>query len=291
MELRHLRYFVTVADLLSFRKAAETLHISQPPLSQQIQDLERELGTDLFIRDKRTIRLTESGKNFLISAKKILKDAEKAKADVKLASTGKLGTLSIRFISSASAGTLQSLVSKFKRTHPLVELDIEQSNNKAIIDSIQTGKIDIGLVRMPMYLIDNLIETPILIESYYVALPSTHPLLKKQLVSPQDLKNEKLIIYPRHSAAGSFDDVLSIFTTRKITPEIVQETVEQLTIAGLVATGMGYSIVPECMTKIRVPGVSHVPLKGGKNKTGIAIVARKDANPIVKTFLQNAIVK
>jgi DNA-binding transcriptional LysR family regulator len=288
MELRHLRYFTGVAEALNFRKAAEALHISQPPLSSQIQDLEYELGVKLFLRSKQRISLTDAGKAFLPRAKAILQAAEKAKIATKLAADGKLGFLSIRFISSAVTGTLQKIVSSYKKAYPHVELGIEQSNVEAILKDVRDRKIDLGFVRTPVQLENEMIAVDVLQESYYVALPAGHKLSNKSQVSPKDLREEKLIIYPRNTASGSYDDILLLFSEQNIVPEIVQEAVEQLTIAGLVATGMGYSVVPECMTKIKVPGVIHLPLKGGKNRTGMAIVAKKPLSAIASTFIKEA---
>jgi DNA-binding transcriptional LysR family regulator len=152
---------------------------------------------------------------------------------------------------------------------------------------VDSGRIDIGFVRTPVRLAEGMDIKYVLKESYYVALPLGHPLSKAKQLMPKDLQSEKLIIYPRNTASGSFDDILLLFRNQNITPEIIQEAPEQLTIAGLVATGMGYSIVPECMTKIRVPGVVHVKLKGGTNRTGIAIVTRKPAGAIVSSFLKS----
>lgn len=287
MELRHLRYFVAVADRSSVRKAAEALHISQPPLSMQLKDLERELGAELFVREKRSMRLTEAGKSFLVSARKILEDAQKAKLNAKLAAEGKIGKIAIRFISSAAAGVLQTTVSGFKKNHPLIEFDLQQSYAEKIVKDVADGHIDIGFIRVPFNLPDNILSKLILRESFFVALPKTHHLTKKKEISPIDLKNEKLILDARNTA-NSFHNIISIFTAQGITPKIIQGAIEDLTIAGLVATGTGYSIVPECMTKIRVPGVSHAPLKGGKNKTSIIIITQKTCTPIAKAFIEES---
>ncbi len=280
---------MAIAQAGSFRQAAESLHISQPPLSIQIKDLERELSFDLFVRENRAIRLTDGGRTFLLGAQKILGDVEKAKTDARLASDGKLGTLSIRFISSAVAGTLQTLISSFKKTHPLVELDLEQSNVSTILQDVERGRIDIGFVRFPILLPDTMISAEVLRESYCVALPASHRLAVRERIGPVDLKDEKLILYPRSTASGSVDDILSIFADESIVPEIVQEAVEQLTIIGLVATGMGYSIVPECMAAIPVPGVRYVAFTGGHNRTGIELVALKTASSATKAFFDAAI--
>ncbi|NND64763.1 MAG: LysR family transcriptional regulator [Gammaproteobacteria bacterium] len=291
MELRHLRYFVAVAETMNFHRAAENLHISQPPLSTQIKDLEHELGVDLFVRDKRRIHLTAAGNVFLNHARYILSNASEAKRQAIMAASGMEGTLSVRFVSSAVTGTLQTLVNRFKSKYPQVDVSLSQSISTQIIQALGENEIDIGLVRTPKTLPENLHGVLVLKESYNVALSSNHPLCRKKRIHPQDLRDERLLIFPRNTGADSFDDVMRIFHKYDISPENVHEIQEgmtiagQLTVAGLVASGMGYSIVPECFTKLPVPGVTHRPLVGGKNRTGIMAVAHKQSEPTAKNFM------
>jgi DNA-binding transcriptional LysR family regulator len=286
MELRHLRYFVAVAEAKSFRKASAILCISQPPLSVQIKNLELELKAALFLREKKKIKLTEAGEVFLIHARSILAEADRAKASAKMAGDGKSGTLKIQFISSAVTGPLQDLVGKFKKIYPLVDIQLSQSTVEQILVDLEKDRIDAGIIREPAALPGSLNGVTILKESYYVALPASHFLRTKKVLTPADLATEGLIIYPRATASGSFDDILYIFSKQGIVPNIMQEAPEQLTIAGLVASGMGYSIVPECMTHIVIPGIIHRPLKGGRNKTGMILVTKKQANATTKNFLK-----
>lgn len=285
MELRHLRYFIAVADALSFRKAAETLHISQPPLSQQIMNLEQELGVSLFLREKNRIKLTPEGALFLDRAKAILADAAAAARETRAAAKGETGTLHIHFISSASAGMLQERVMKFKKAWPKVVITLSQSTGEQIITDVLEERIDIGFVRTPVTCPKEVEQKLILREDHIIALPARHPLTRKKSLSPKDLQHEKLIIYPRTGGAEVFDDVISIFRESGISPTIIQEAPEQLTTAGLVAAGMGYSIVPACMMNIKVPGIVHRPFTGGKNRTGIALVFRKQRNAVVENFI------
>ena len=286
MELRHLRYFVAVAESLNFRRAADALNVSQPPLSKQIRDLEYELGADLFIREKRSIFLTSEGKAFLKAAKDILKAAAKAKSLVQGIKQGVAGRLHINFMSSAAAGLLQSIVRDFKTLYPKVDIRLFQSTVTQIITDLNDGNIDIGFVRLPVSLPENLQSVTILREDYYIALPEDHRLTAKETVKPEDLADENLITFPRHTAPGSFDELIAIFHKRNISPRIVQEAApEQLTIAGLVAAGVGVSIVPACMSNIKIPGLVHRPLLGGENKTGIAVLSPLKPDTVTANFL------
>jgi len=285
MELRHLRYFVAVADALSFRKAAEILHISQPPLSQQIMNLEHELGVELFLREKKRIRLTPQGALFLDRAKAILAKAAEAALEARAAAKGETGTLSIHFVSSASAGILQERMTKFKKAYPHVLITLAQSMATQIFRDLLEERIDIAFARTPVAAPKGIEHVTILREDYIVALPAHHPLARKKSISPRDLQHEKLIMYPRSGGPEVFDDVISIFRDGGISPTVAQEAPDQFTTAGLVASGMGYSIVPECMMKIKVPGIVHRPFNGGKNRAGIALVFRKQRSAVVENFI------
>jgi DNA-binding transcriptional LysR family regulator len=285
MELRHFRYFVAVADAMSFRKAAEVLHISQPPLSQQIMNLEHELGVSLFLREKNRIRLTTEGALFLGRAKAILAQAAEAAQEVRAAAKGETGTLNIHFISSASTGILQERVTRFRKAYPKIIIKLTQSLGTPIFRDLLEERIDIGFVRTPAICPKGVEQKLILREDYIVALPADHPLGRKKSLSPRDLQDERLIIYPRGAGPEVFDSVISIFREGGVNPTTFQETSDQFTTAGLVASGMGYAIVPECMMKIKVPGIIHRPITGGKNRAGIALVFRKQHNAIVENFV------
>ena len=288
MELRHLRYFVCVAEQLNFRRAASMLNISQPPLSMQIRDLEYELGCTLFVRQQRKVTLTDAGRLFLPKARAILQEAANAKRDVLLAKQGIVGRMSIRFMSSAVTGKLQDIVSRYKARFPDVLLDLEQSTVDIIRDDVRRGDIDIGVIRLPAYTPEDIEAVTIMKESYFVALPKGHALAKKKEISVRDMAQMGMVIYPRNTVSGSYDDIMELFASEGVVPNIVQTAVEQLTIAGLVATGMGYSIVPECMVHIKVPGVVHRPLKGGRNRTGMALIFRRDAGALIRNFVKIA---
>ena len=284
MELRHLRYFVATAETLNMRQAADALHIAQPALSVQIRDLETQLGAALFDRHKNRLRLTDAGAVFLERAKDILADSNRAMKEAQLAAQGQIGELRIRFVSSAVTGVLQNAVAAYRTKFPLVRLNLLQSISDIILDELREGKSDIAFVRTALNEADDLIEAAYYPESYLVALPVGHPLATRKKLGAKDLQGMPLIQYPRKTARAPFDHMLSLLSVDGVMPTIAIEAPEQMTIAGLVAAGLGYSIVPECMKRIGVPGVVHVPLNGGEKATGIAVLHRREAGALVKGF-------
>lgn len=285
MELRHLRYFVATAETLNMRQAADALRVAQPSLSVQIKDLETQLGVALFHRNKNRLSLTEAGTVFLEKAKDILADSTRAVKDARLAAQGQIGELRIRFISSAVTGVLQNTVAAYRARFPLVRLDLLQSISDVILDDLRNGKSDIAFVRTALGEDNDLVRAAYYPESYMVALPSDHALAKRKKLGAKDLVGIPLIQYPRKTARAPFDHLLSLLSVDGRMPTIAIEAPEQMTIAGLVAAGLGYSVVPECMARIGVPGVAHVPLIGGEKATGIAVVHRKDADALVRGFV------
>jgi len=285
MELRHLRYFVAVAEEMNIHRAAKRLNIYQPPLSLSIKQLEEEIGAALFLREGRGIQITKAGEIFLKRAYQILESAQKASLEASHIEKGVAGTLRIGFVSSTVTGILQKFVSLQKQHYPNVELDLRQSTNSAIPQQLMARDIDIGILRLPEHLPDGVSMKEITKESWCVALYKNHPLISKKEIRIKDLKNEKLIFYPRSNTAAGYDDVMKLFHDKDVVPNIVQEATEQMTIAGLVASGMGLGIVPECMASIKIPNVTHRLLEGTKNRTGFACVFRKEKDILVNQFL------
>lgn len=288
MELRHLRYFVVVAEEMNIHRAAKRLNISQPPLSVTIQQLEEELDASLFKREGRSIKITRAGENFYNRAKEILKNVEDVSNETKQINDGKTGKLKIGFISSAVTGVLQELVSAHRKHYPDIVLDIQQFGGANIIDGITQGALDVGIERLPVYLPEGVNKENIVKEGWCVAIPKNHPLSKKKHVHVTDLRDENLIFYPRWNSPASYDDVMALFAKNDVVPNIVQEAPEQMTIAGLVAAGMGIGIVPECMSRLPIKNIVHKPLAGTKSKTGFSLIYKNSADILIEQFLDLA---
>ena len=244
MELRHLRYFVAVAEELHFGRAAKRLCITQQPLSRQIKDLERELGVELFYRTKRTVRLTEVGEVFLAETRKTLQQAEYAVYLAKQAKQGKIGRLTIGFTGSALNIVLPAAIRQFKKLYPQIDLTLERLQTIEQVEALNNKQIDLGLLHPPID-DDTLILETIYLEQLVVALPDNHPLAKDTSVpiSLKHLANEPFILFPRQFGSVLYDRIINLCQQAGFSPNIVQEAIPQQTILGLVAAGIGISLI------------------------------------------------
>lgn len=258
MELRHLRYFVAVAEELHFGRAAKRLCITQQPLSRQIKDLEEELGVELFYRTKRTVRLTEVGQIFLIETRKTLEQADYAVELVKQASQGKIGLITVGFTGSALNIVLPAAVRQFKKLYSQVDLTLKRMQTPEQVEALNNGQIDLGLLHPPINDEGLILET-IYREQLVVALPDHHPLANvSKPVSLQQLANESFIIFPRHIGSVLYDRIINLCQQAGFSPNIVQEAIPQQTILGLVAAEIGVSLIH---SSVRTLGRSGVVFK------------------------------
>jgi len=259
MELRHFRYFVAVAEELSFTKAARRLHISQPPLSQHIQDLERELGAVLFDRSRGHVSLTEAGTLLLAESKIVLNQAAHAVDVAKRAGRGEVGVLRAGFtVTAPFTRQFSKAVHAYRRQLPHVRLTLKHSITEPIIEALQMAELDIGLIRPSKRTVlpSNLTRIPILRDQLMVAMHENHPLA--QSFKPIDilsLADESFILRPGGVGAGFYDQVYTICIDAGFTPRVEQEANEAVTILGLVAAGLGITILPASLQAIAIAGV------------------------------------
>jgi DNA-binding transcriptional LysR family regulator len=298
MEIRHLRYFATVAAELHFGRAAEKLHIAQPPLSKQIQDLERELGFELFIRTKRTVTLTPAGTEFLIEVNKIFQQLDRAIEIGRKTSRGELGQIAIGFVGSATYNILPIILHKFRDRYPEVRVELYELTTDRQLIWLHEGRIDIGLIRPPITVggaspLENrqLICQTIFQESLIAILPSHHPLATAPAIDLRSLASEAFILFPRQLAPGLYDPIISICQAVGFSPNIVQECVQMQTIVSLVSANMGISILPASIQAARRQGVVYKPLVNTEleltNIAQIAIVWRdRDNLPTLSRLLE-----
>ncbi|NJM62436.1 MAG: LysR family transcriptional regulator [Oscillatoriales cyanobacterium RU_3_3] len=286
MELRHLRYFIAVAEELNFTRAAEKLHMAQPPLSQQIQQLESELGFQLFRRSKRTVALTEAGEVFFDEAQKILQQLDRAILLGQQTSRGELGQLTIGFVSSAAHNVVPAIVRAFRSQHPAVKLELRELTTDEQLQRLQDGRIDIGFVRPP---VDESINSEIVFEeSLMVALPITHPMARRDRVKLRSLSGEPFILFPRSLAPGLYDPIVSFCQQAGFSPIAAQEATQMQTIVSLVAAEIGIAIVPASMRNFERRGVVYKFLSEPSPMVSIALIWRKDPSPAVQRFLETA---
>ncbi len=280
MELRHLRYFVTLAEELHFGKAAEKLHIAQPPLSQQIRQLETELGFDLFHRTKRKVELSEAGKAFLTEVQQIFRQLEQAIFLGRQTSRGEIGQLVIGFVSSAAYNILPDILRNFRNHVSGVNLELHELTTDEQLRWFQLGRIDVGFVRPPVD--ENTYKSKIVFqESLIIALPQNHPLANQDKVSLQSLKNESFILFPRFLAPGLYDLIISFCQQVGFSPKVAQEAIQMQTIVSLVAAEIGVAIVPESLQNLQRTGVAYKSFVEETALVSIAMIWRKDDVSVV----------
>jgi len=285
MELRHLRYFLCVAEEENIHRASKRLNISQPPLSMAIKQLEEDIGTLLFSREGRGIKLTRAGEVFLKDARNILNDTSNAKHTAFNIGNGIEGTLKIGFVSSAVTGILQRSVTKFKKTYPNIVVDLNQSKNSLISAQLMSKDIDIGILRLPENLpkgVSICYQEP---EGWCAALQNNHPLARRKSVEFEDFNQQNIVFYPRENSPTGYDGMMNALKSRNIEINSIQEATEQMTIVGLVVAGAGIGIVPACMSQITMEGIVHIPIKNTEKSTSLAIVIRDKEDLIIDNYV------
>lgn len=288
MELRHLRYFVAVAEELSFTRAAARLHIGQPPLSHQIQQLESEVGAQLLDRSKRWVRLTQAGKLFLEDARRVLALSEQAMQTARRAERGEAGELRVGFTYSTPLTPLfASVVNRYRQQYPGVTLTLHELPTVPQIAAIAERELDLGLVRPPDISIpDSVSLTALRHDPLALVLPSGHPLASQPSVSIRDLRDQPLVMYPRTTGTGIYPQIFRLCRAAGFQPSIAMEAGEASTIIGLVAAGCGISILPASFEIIRMAGVCYRPLSDAAATTALMLAQRKDeTSPLVAAFV------
>jgi DNA-binding transcriptional LysR family regulator len=290
MELRHLRYFSTVAAELHFGRAAAKLHIAQPPLSKQIQDLEAELGFELFNRTKRSVALTPAGQAFSIEVNQIFQQLDRAIDIGRKTSRGELGQISIGFVGSATYNILPVMLQKFRDRYPNVRIELHELTTDRQLIWLREGRIDIGLIRPPI--IDkNLGSQVIFKESLVVALPTNHQLATLETIDLRTLATESFILFPRELAPGLYDPIIAMCQAAGFSPQVVQECIQMQTIVSLVSANMGVSILPASIQEAQRQGVVYKPIRSQSSPieslAAIAIVWRiNDDSPTINRLLK-----
>ncbi|HHZ6826007.1 TPA: LysR family transcriptional regulator [Klebsiella michiganensis] len=261
IELRHLRYFIAVAEELHFGHAAARLNISQPPLSQQIQILEQQIGARLFARTNRSVSLTEAGRQFLADSRQILSQVDDAAARAARLHHGETGELRIGFTSSAPfIKAVSDTLSTFRRRYPDVHIQTRETNTREQIVPLNEGALDLGLMRNTQ-LPDTLVWERVLREPLLAMVPRDHPLASKPRLSLRELAREPFVFFDPHVGTGLYDDILGLMRRYDLTPAITQEVGEAMTIIGLVAAGLGVSILPASFRRVQLLEMCWLPIE------------------------------
>jgi DNA-binding transcriptional LysR family regulator len=284
VNLRRLHYFVTVAEELHFGRAAERLHIAQPPLSQQIRRLETELNVELLRRNRRRVQLTDAGRLLLERARPLLAEADRIEDLLRQAGAGEVGRLRIGFVGTASYATLPAILRAFHERFPEVELDLEELTTGPQVAALNAGHLDVGLVRPPVE-DPSLRLTPLVQEELLAALPDSHPLARLASVPVQALAPEPFILFLREHGTGLYDDIITVCRQAGFSPTIVQETNDTQTIVSLVSAGLGVALLPASIANFPHPRVVYKPLRGPNASLEIALAEhRLDPSPLVTHF-------
>lgn len=286
MELRLLRYFTVVAEELHFSRAAARLHMAQPPLSQQIKQLEQELGVPLFVRTRRHVELTEPGRQFLGSAREILARVDHAVLQVQRAARGEVGEIAIGLVSSASyEDTLPRILRAYRERHPDVAITLHEMSSGEQVAALREGRVQVGLLRPPIHE-PGLATTTVLREPLVAVLPADHRLAGRRRIPLAALAGDPFIMIPRSHGLGILDLVMGACLAAGFTPHIAQEAKEIQTVVGFVAAGYGVSLMPRAVRRLSHAGVAYVPLAPPQVQIEVAAAYRQgDASPLLAAFL------
>jgi len=285
MELRHLRYFVTVAEELHYGQAAKRLNMTQPPLSQQIRQLEEELEVELFRRVGRNIELTDAGRVFLEEAQQTLALAEHAKQNARRAARGEIGKLDVGLVVTAAYSVVPSVLQAYRERCPSVKVILHELTTPEQTQSLRDNKIDIGFLRLPVFGDDLNIKT-VFQEPLIIALPENHPLAAIEWISVEMLADEQFILSPPRLRLAWHDQVTCICQQAGFFPKIAQQAVHVETILGLVAVGMGITLLPASVGEWRRKGVVYKSLADEDVLIDLVIAWRKEeANSVLKAFI------
>src|SRR3954467_6947864 len=281
MDLRLLRYFLVVAEELNVTRAAVRLGIQQAPLSQQIKQFERTLGAQLFRRKPRGVELTEAGIALRNEAASIFASVERAVDTVVRVSRGEHGEIRIGLTTSACFHPLPpQAIRSFQRANPQVKIAFEQNSTPGLIGALQAGRVDVAFIRTAIGQPGEVKVLPLLEEPMVVALPAGHPLVRPKNdrgLTLKSLAHEKFIGYPRAAGAGLYDSIIAACIASGFSPDIAHEAPQIVTTLNLVAAGMGISVVPSSMQRVRLDEVAFRPLSGSHNPKGqLNLAVRND---------------
>lgn len=291
MEFRQLRQFVVVAEELNFGRAAEKLHMSQPPLSVAIRNLEQEVGTLLIDRSRHHVRLTAAGKVFLKDARRLLAQAHAATERARRAALGSEGSLSLCFVPSAALDLLPGILKRFKHDYPTVVLQVTADTTSRQVDALRREEADLALVVGPLQNVPDLNVVDLQAQPLVIAVPRTHALATQQKVRMKALAGESFIAFPAVEGEGFVTAMLNACRSAGFVPKVVQEASQMQAVLTLVAGGLGIALVPASMRMLGMKDVVYVDVAEGRSPPTYQLsfaYSRSNDNPVIQAFLSVA---
>jgi DNA-binding transcriptional LysR family regulator len=288
-DLRQLRHFVAVAERLHFGRAAAALHISQPPLSRSIRDLETRVGATLLARTRRRVALTPEGARFLEDAKRVLAQLERAVLDIGSMAAGDGGRLRLGFVSLADYGVLPGLLKAYKTARPGVDLALREMLSPDQAAALAAGELDFGLLLPPVAGAE-LEHVVVQRERFVAALPARHRLARKRgRIAVRELARETFVMVPRAIAPGLHDIIAALTARAGFAPRVAQEAIQMQTVVSLVSSGLGVALVPASVANLGRRGVAYRELADAHPRLDLWLAWRRGALGIAaREFVQHA---
>jgi DNA-binding transcriptional LysR family regulator len=284
IELRHLRYFAAVAEELHFGRAAERLHLAQPPLSQQIRKLEDIVGHALFTRTSRAVKLTSAGEVFLERAQRTLRNVQDDLEEARSVGRGEVGFLKVGFIGSGMLTSLPAMLGRYRRQYPKVRLQLHESHTAGVIRGLTTSALDVGFLRDGGEAEGLKVEV-LFSEPFVAVLPVSHRRARQKSVSAGELRDDPFVFFSPAAGSRAYEKSMSLFDEHGFRPKVVQEAPQWLTVLRLVGAGLGVTIAPACVRQISAPDVVCRRLRGASVQSDIELAYRRDEDrAIAKAF-------
>ena len=288
MELRHLRYFVAVAEELHFGRAARRLHIAQPPLSRQIRDLEREIGTPLFERVPRGVELTPAGRAFLPEARLTLAQAERAQRTAQRAARGEIGRLRVGFVEAATySGILPDVLGFFRLHLPNIGVSLFEMDSLQQVEAFHDERIDLGILHSPPPDAERWLRVqPVYADPLIAAVPHTHRLAGRRRIALADLAADAFVLFPRPFGPALYDEIIARCRAAGFSPRVAQEAAGWHTLVSLVGAEVGVAFVPRSLTQFQRAGVVYRPVRDLAVDMGMSAIWKQgDRSPARERFV------
>ena len=271
LDLRHLRQFVAIAELGSYRRAAEALHIAQPALSVSIQKLEHAVGVQLLARGARGVSLTAAGEALMGDARRALFHADQARRAARRVALGESGRLRLGFVGSATYELLPRCLPAFRQQYPDVQLELREDSTIGLVAALRANELDAGLVRGPLADDPELASWEVERDDLILALPSDHPLAGRGPVDMRDVRGESFVMYAPAKVPGLYGVAAALCRKAGFSPRVSQEAIQVQTLVSLVASGLGLALVPGVTRAYSTPRVAFVPIADADARDALAL--------------------